>query len=134
MRVVGALYVFVFFSAAVLRLPIRAEGPAGVLARAGAYDPAAIFILDTWTMFGLFMAAVGLALLFFSRAAERARALVWTVMGIELAGIMTDINKLLHAYVIGPPIVWMVIHAAVIATGYAFLRGTRLERAQHALT
>jgi hypothetical protein len=123
MRAVGSLYIFVFLAAAVLRLPIRGEGPAGILAAAEAHDPTAIFILDTWTMFGLMMGAVGVGLLRFSREPDRAAALVWTVMGIELCGIVTDIVKLSHGYVVGPPVVWMAIHAAVIVTGYLSVRG-----------
>jgi hypothetical protein len=122
MRLMGALYVFVFFAAAVLRLPIRAEGPAGILERAEAHDLTAIFILDTWTTFGLFMLAVGVGLLRFSRAPHAARALVWTVMGLELSGLVTDISKLSHGSVLAPPIVWMAIHTAAIVTGYLFLR------------
>jgi hypothetical protein len=136
MRAVGALYVFVFFAAAVLRLPVRAEGPSGLLAQAEAHDPTAIFVLDTWTTLGLTMGAVGIALLAFSRAPERAGALVWAAVGIELAGIVTDITKLAHGYVLTPPLVWMGIHATAIVTGVLFLRGARrlLDGTRQALT
>jgi hypothetical protein len=72
--------------------------------------------------------------LFFSREPERARSLVWTVMGIELVGIVTDLHKLSHGYVVGPPIVWMLIHTAAIVTGYLCLQGARraIEGAHHA--
>jgi hypothetical protein len=123
MRAVGSLYIFVFLAAAVLRLPIRGEGPEGILAAADAHDPTAIFVLDTWTMFGLMMGAVGVGLLRFSREPDRAGALVWTVLGIELCGIATDIVKLSHGYVLVPPVVWMAIHAVAVVTGYLSLRG-----------
>jgi hypothetical protein len=135
MRVVGSLYLFVFVAAAVLRLPIRAEGPPGLLAQAEVHDPTAIFVLDTWTMFGLTMGALGVGLLCFSREPEQARALVWSVMGVEMVGIATDINKLAHGDVVVPSVVWIVIHATAIATGYVWVRrvGTRTESAHHAV-
>jgi hypothetical protein len=75
-------------------------------------------------MFGLYMAAVGVALLVASRVPETARVLVWTVIGLELiGGIGIDVYKLLRGYKRTAPVVWIVIHAAVIASGWWCLRG-----------
>lgn len=119
LRLVGALYLFMAFVSIVPKIPIRAEGPPGILERASAGDGTARFVIDTWLMFGLYVGAIGIALLAASRAPEQARALVWAVMGLEaVGGIGIDVYKLLHGYRRGPPIVWIGIHATVIVTGW----------------
>ena len=66
------------------------------------------------SVFGVF----GAALLIASRAPERARALVWTVIGLELVwGIGIDIYKMARGYPVASARVWIVIHSAVIVTG-----------------
>ena len=117
MRVVGAVYVFGFLASSVLRLPIRAEGPPGILEHAASGDATARFVLDTWFTLGVYMGAAGIGLLVASRTPERARMLVWTVMGMELAGIVADINKVAHG-TYAAPLVWMAVHAAIIAVGF----------------
>jgi hypothetical protein len=125
MRVVGGLYVFLFVAAALLRIPIRAEGPAGVLERASAGDPVARFVVDTWVTLGLELGAIGVALLAASHHATRARALVGAVLGMEAAGMLADIYKLARGYTSPAPFAWLVIHAAIIATGLLLLRSGR---------
>src|SRR5260221_5602429 len=92
MRVVGALYVFVFVASAILRLPIRSEGPEGLLDRASAGDATARFVVDVWGTFGLYLGAVGVALLIASRVPHHARALAGAVLGIEVAGIAAELS------------------------------------------
>ena len=133
MRVVGALYVFLFVASAILRLPIRAEGPEGLLDRASAGDATARFVVVVWVTFGLYLGAVGVALLINSRVPEQARALVGTAMGMEFAGIAADVYKIARGYELAPPVPWMVIHSVIIVTGLLFLRRVRsAERARPA--
>lgn len=123
LRIVGALYLFMAVVAIGPRIPIRAEGPAGVLARAAAGDPTARFVVDTWVMVGLYLGAIGVALLAAARVPEQARVLVWTVLSIEaIGGIGIDVYKLARGYRRAAPLVWIVIHSAVIASGLWCLR------------
>src|SRR4051812_43304773 len=95
MRVVGLLYLFVSALCIGPKIPIRAEGPPGVLERAAAGDATARFVVDTWLMFGLYMGAVGIALIVASIRAPDARGVVWLVLGLELiGGIGIDFYKL----------------------------------------
>jgi hypothetical protein len=129
MRVVGVLYIVNAVMMALVRAPIRSAGPEGALARAAAGEPNARFLVDTWVGFGLEVAAIGCALLIFSQSPHSATALVWTVIGIELArGIVYDVYMIAQGYplvVYGP---WIVIHAVVIATGLSALRANRARR------
>jgi BphX-like len=118
LRAVGVLYLFMAVVSIGPRIPIKAEGPPGVLARAAEGDPVARFVLDTWTMVGLYLGAVGISLLIASWHATRAAGLVWMVIALELlGGIGTDVYKLARGYKRAAPTVWIVIHTAVIVTG-----------------
>jgi hypothetical protein len=128
MRAVGSLYVFLFLAAALLRIPIRAEGPPGVLERASAGDPLARFAVDTWVTLGLELGAVGVALLVASWQASRARALVGAVLCMEVAGIVADIYKIVRGLASPAPFVWVAIHTLIIATGLGLLRSTQGAR------
>src|SRR4051812_39963187 len=86
MRIVGALYILLFVMAVIVHAPIREEGPPGVLEMAAAGNPLANFVIDTWFTFGVFLGVVGISLLVASRAAEQARSLVWTLLGLEVGG------------------------------------------------
>ena len=122
LRAVGVLYLFMAVVSIGPRIPIKAEGPPGVLSRAADGDPLAKFVLDTWTMFGLYMGAVGISLLVASRYSTSATALVWMVIALELiGGIGIDVYKLAHGYKRAAPTVWIVIHTAVIVTGLLVL-------------
>ena len=120
MRVVGAVYLFLTI-AAILRLPIRVEGPRGLLAQAKAGDLIARYAVDTWFMLGLYFLVIGTTLLVFSDRPAEARALVWGVLGLELAGIAVDIHKLQRGYDRKAPITWMLIHAVILASGLYFV-------------
>ncbi len=50
LRAVGTFYVLLFVMSAVVKAPIREEGPAGVLDLAARGDPLASFTVDTWVM------------------------------------------------------------------------------------
>jgi len=117
MRIVGALYVLMGV-AALARVPIRAEGPEGVLDRAAAGDPTARFVVNTWVTLGLALAVIGAALIYFARFAQDARALAWTIVALEIGwGIPVDVFKIARGQKKVPSIVWIVIHALVAATG-----------------
>jgi hypothetical protein len=125
MRAVGLFYLLIFVMAAIVKAPIREEGPAGALDLATRGDPMARFVVDTWVTFGLELGAVGVALLVASRVPDRARALIWTVGGMELAGIIADIYKIVRGYDLRAPLTWMVLHSVIIATGVWALRDSR---------
>ncbi len=122
MRLVGSLYVTLFVLAALLRVPIEAEGPPGTLQRAAGGDPLARFAVDTWVTLGLEFGAVGVALLLASRQADRARALLLAPLCMEVAGIFADIYKVARGYTTPAPFVWVIIHALIIVTGLRLLR------------
>jgi hypothetical protein len=122
LRAVGLLYLFIAVVSIGPRIPIKAEGPPDVLRRAAEGDTLARFVLDTWTMFGLYMGAIGVSLLGASRYPASADALVWTVIALELVGgIGIDIYKLVRGYKRVAPMAWIAIHATVIATGLLVL-------------
>ena len=122
MRVVGALYLLLFVLVALLKLPIKAEGPPGVLERAASGDPTAMFVVDTWVTLGIWYGVLGIAVLVASRIPDKARALVWTIIGWEAGGIVIDIYKVARGYDLAAPITWMFIHAFIIAVGVSMLR------------
>ena len=123
MRIVGALYMFLFVAATFIRLPIRAEGPDGVLYQAAAGDPTAKFVVDTWVTLGLELGVIGAALLIASRVPAKAIALVWTVIAGELVwGIGSDLYKIARGYVVTVPSIWILIHSIIILTGILCLR------------
>ena len=123
MRIVGGFYLFLFVAAAVLHLPIQAEGPEGILELATSGNPVAQFVVDTWVVLGLLLGAIGLTLLIASRAPTKATVLIWMVIGCELIwGIGSDLYKLARGYplhVSGP---WILIHSIIILTGILVLR------------
>jgi hypothetical protein len=80
MQVVGAFYLAQFVMMAIVRAPIRTFGPEGALAEADAGDPLARFLVDTWTTFGLEVAAVGVTLLIATRRRELAKGAVWKLV------------------------------------------------------
>jgi BphX-like protein len=130
MRIVGTLYLFLFVVVTFFKLPIRAEGPAGVLARAAAGDPTASFVVDTWVTLGIWYGVLGTAVLIASRIPAQAAALVWTIIGWELGGIVIDIYKVARGYDLGAPVTWMVIHSVLIVAGLSLLRKARASASQ----
>ena len=72
----------------------------------------------SWMTLGLEYLAIGGALLLASRSAERATALIWAVLGIEVVrGMGTDAYMLARGYAVAPHVVWLFVHAIVITTG-----------------
>ena len=124
MRIVGALYLLLSITVVVLRLPIRVEGPKGLLSQARAGDATARYVVDTWFMLGLYFLVIGTTLLVFSDDPAAAPALVWAVLGFELAGIVVDIYKLQRGYDRKAPITRLVIHSVIIASGLYLIGGS----------
>jgi hypothetical protein len=123
MRVVGSLYVLQFVAMAFARAPIRSFGPEGALDRAAAGDPVAGFLVDTWVTFGLEVGAIGIVLLVFAGRPGDARALVWTVLAIELIrGIVNDLWFIARGIEVAGYSVWIMIHLVIIVTGLWSLR------------
>jgi hypothetical protein len=126
LRIVGVFYVLQFVAMAVVRAPIRAQGPEGALARNAAGDPLAMFLVDTWVTFGLEVGAIGVGLLIASRRADQARALIWTVIAIELGrGIVADVYMIARGNKLPVLVVWLAIHSVVIVTVLRCLRRAR---------
>ena len=123
MRIVGAFYVLQFVMMVFVRAPIQAIGPEGTLALASAGDPLARFLVDTWIAFGLEVGVLGAGLFVFSGKPDQAKALVWTVIGIELAkGPAYDIYMIARGYELTAFVIWIVIHSVIIVTGVYSLR------------
>ncbi len=98
-------------------------------------SPAAQALVDVWFMFGLEVAVIGAALLYFSSDPARHLALVWTVLGLELVrGVVDDLYLIARGY--DPRIygLWVLIHLVIIVTGVAAIRGSRADagRSSHA--
>ncbi len=126
MRVVGAFYVLQFVMMAVVRAPIRTFGPSGTLSKAAAGDTLARFVVDTWTIFGLEVGAVGVILLIATRRAELAVGAIWTVLAIEVGrGLIADSYMIARGVNVAGYLVWIVIHSTVIVTGLRALGASR---------
>ena len=126
MRIVGAFYVLQFVMMAFVRAPIRTFGPAGTLSGAEAGDTLARFVVDTWTIFGLEVGAVGVMLLIATRRTELAAGAIWTVLAIEVGrGLIADTYMIARGINVGGYLVWIVIHSMVIVTGLVALRASR---------
>ena len=123
MRVVGALHVFLFVACAILRLPIRAEGPPGIVDAARGGEPVARYVLDSWVMIGLMFGVLGASLIGASLfEVDHSLGLVWTVILLELVALMgIDVFKLARKYDSRAPVTWLVIHSVIIGTGLWFL-------------
>ena len=78
--------------------------------------------MDSWVTLGLEFAMIAVALLIGSRAPERAIALVWTVMGLEVGrGIVTSAYMMVRGHDPKPHVIWIVIHSVVVASGLFLL-------------
>lgn len=121
MRVVGGVYLLKFVAVALVRAPIRSQAPQG-LALAAEGDPIARFLVDTWVIFGLEMAALGAALLIASRVPAQARALGFAILGVEVSGIVADVYQIARGHALDVPATWIVIHLLIIVTGLVALR------------
>ena len=126
MRIIGAFYLLQFVMMALVRAPIRTFGPAGTLSKATAGDSLARFVVDTWTIFGLEVGAVGVMLLIATRRTELAAGAIWTVLAIEVGrGLIADTYMIARGINVAGYLVWIVIHSVVIVTGLVALRAGR---------
>ncbi|MSR05668.1 MAG: hypothetical protein EXR93_01155 [Gemmatimonadetes bacterium] len=126
LRVVGVFYLLQFAVMVFVKVPIRTTGPAGTLELAASGDALARFVVDTWVIFGLEVGAVGVGLLVASRMPHQARALVWTIIAIEVGrGLIADAYSIARGNDVTVPAVWVVLHSIVIVTGLWVLRGSR---------
>ena len=126
MRIIGAFYLLQFVMMAFVRAPIRTFGPPGTLSRADTGDTLARFVVDTWTIFGLEVGAVGVMLLIATRRTELAAGAIWTVLAIEVGrGLIADTYMIARGINVAGYLVWIVIHSVVIVTGLAALRASR---------
>jgi len=118
LRIVGTFYLLQFVAVALVRAPIRSLAPVDALARSAAGDRLAMFLVDTWVTFGLETGALGVGLLAASRTPGRAQTLIWAILAVEVGrGIMADIYMIARGYPLTVPVIWIVIHAVVLATG-----------------
>ena len=123
LRIVGALYVFLLIALTILKAPIKAEGPPGVLERAATGDATARFVVDTWFTFGIYLGMIGIGLLLASRTPGQALPLVWTVILVEAGGMVADVYKIRRGYQLAAPVTWLIIHSLIIVLGLLALRG-----------
>ena len=84
-------------------------------------------LVDVWFMFGLEVAVIGGALMIAARNPARHLSLVWTVLALEVVrGIADDVYLLARGYQMAPYLIWIVLHAVIVATGLWALRRAQL--------
>jgi len=127
MRVVGVFYLLKFVAVAFIKAPIAGQAPEA-LARAASGDHVARFLADTWVIFGLEMAALGIALLIASRIPDQAKTLALSILGVEISGIVADVYQVARGHDWSIPGTWVLIHGVIIATGLLSLRPSRAAR------
>jgi hypothetical protein len=136
MRIVGIFYLANFVAMAIVHAPIRTFGPDGALDAADAGNEIAEFLVDTWTIFGIEVGAIGLALLVAAARPRYSWGVAATVLGIEATrGVLTDV--IFVARGIDPVagyLVWIAIHSIVIVTGLAAMRRSSTARTITAAT
>lgn len=125
MRIVGGFYVLLglFNTPLIIEARLPTQYPdLGV----SSDSVAARALIDTWFMFGLEVAVIGIALLVFSKNPLQNVALIWTVIGLELVrGVIDDMYLIARGY---DPVFstgWILIHVVIIVTGVLFLRSSR---------
>lgn len=128
MRIIGTFYLVLFVVGSIVKLPVKMT-----LEQAGiAYDPgnfAHMFLADTWVMFTLEIAVIGVILWVASRNPLQNRILVYTLFGLELVrGIVDDIYMLARGYEPGFYVGWIVIHSVIILSGWWALQRAKSEQ------
>ncbi len=89
-------------------------------------DALAEFVVDTWTIFGLEVLAVGVVLLAATRRAALARGAISTVLAIEVSrGIVADLVMIARGTNRLGYLIWIAIHSAVIVAGLLCIRAAR---------
>ena len=101
-----------------ITLPALEAGPDTVVYRA---------LIDWMFLFGLDLAVVGAALLYWSRDPERARPLVWVAIALELVhGTGFDLYYTTRGYVSVPfYLAFAAVHLTAVVVGVALLRRGR---------
>ncbi len=104
-----------------LIFPDLGVGPDAIVYRA---------LIDWMFLFGLDIAVVGAALLYWSRDPERARPLVWLAIALELVhGTGFDLYYATRGYVSVPFYIgFAAVHLIAVVTGIALLRRGRDAR------
>ena len=127
LRVIGLFYILQFVMVAIVRAPIRVQGPEGALDDAASGNPMAMFLVDTWVTFGLEVGAIGVVLLFASRVPEKARILVWLIIAIEVGrGLIADTYMISRGHPLPALLVWLALHSLVILTGWYALQRSKI--------
>ena len=130
MKVVGSLFVLngVLLIVSYYVRPIGEASGEERVPGADLTSPLYDFAMETWLMFGLEMLVVGGSLWFFSRAPWASRALVLTVLALEVVrGIIDDISWIVNGYPPGFYVGWIVFHIVVIVTGVRALQAAQVE-------
>ncbi len=101
-----------------IMFPALEAGPDTIVYRA---------LIDSMFLFGLDLAVVGAALLYWSRDPERARPLVWVAIALELVhGTGFDLYYTTRGYVSVPfYIAFAAVHLTAVVVGVALLRRGR---------
>jgi len=133
MRVVGGFYIFLGLlnTPPVVAARMSAQYPTlGV----GLDHVAAKAINDLWFMFGVETAVIGLMLIIASGAPLQGKLLVQTVLLLELTrGVLTDAYWISRGYYDNVfYAVWIVIHLAIIISGWRALRRAESGAAEQA--
>jgi hypothetical protein len=136
MRIVGIFYLANFVAMAIVHAPIRTFGPDGALDAADAGNEIAEFLVDTWTIFGIEVGAIGVALLVAAARPRYSWGVAATVLGIEATrGVLTDVVFIARGIdPVGGYLVWIAIHSIVIVTGLAAMRRSSTARSITAAT
>jgi BphX-like len=126
LRIIGLFYILQFVMVAIVKAPIRVQGPEGALAEAAAGNPMAMFLVDTWVTFGLEVGAIGVVLLLASQVPDRARILVWLIIGIEISrGLIADTYMISRGHPLPALLIWLALHSIVILTGWYALQKSK---------
>lgn len=124
MRVVGGLYLLLFIGTLPpISMPTQSrlgQYPGlAALTENVAFD----LLVETWFMFGLELAVIGVMLIIASRDPVRNIILAQTVIGLELVrGIVDDLWLLANGHPPGLLIGFIVLHLLIIIPGFVFVR------------
>lgn len=96
----------------------------------GADDLAVRSLTDAWMVFIFELGSIGAALLYAARNPLDNRIIVWVVMLAEaFRGVLADAIWIIRGYEASSYIVFIIIHLAIIITGWWFLRSAQKQPA-----
>lgn len=131
MRIVGGLYLLLFVGTLPpISMPTQS--------RIGQYPGLAELtntiafelLVETWFMFGLELAVIGVMLLYAAREPLKNLILAQTVIGLELVrGVVDDLWLIATGHPAGLLIGFLVLHALIIVPGVIFIRQAKREAA-----